>query len=292
MRTIMKPFAQFLALLNRRYWLLVAVMAVSAFCVSWLARQSAEVLDTRVFNERVHAAGPLPSFELKRTERLRSETIHDKVTIVTTLARRADGAEVEIAEIHERPPTVERKLFFPRTGVRIHLNDAVRAKSTFHIPPGDPILPRLQLMKLDPSTRCMVSLSGTKVHGGPASEESILGIPVVKLTTEGVNTQTQWLAPQLGCVEIMTRWDWRQKGGGLIASSAISTPDYVRLQEPDDGLFAVPSDYQELKPSERMDRVSEWRSKHFPAGSARDRSESARQSGDELYAKYGSPVRR
>lgn len=288
----MKPFSQFLTLLNRRYWLLLTVTAVLAFCVSWLARQSSEMRGTRVFNERVHAAGPLPSFELKRTERLRSETIHDKVTIVTTVARRADGAEVEVVEIRERLPTVERKLFFPRTGVRIHLNDTVRAKSTFHVPPNDPILPRLQLMKLDPSTRCTVSLSGTKVHSGPVSEESILGIPVVKLTTEGVNTQTQWFAPQLGCVEIMTRWDWRQNGGGLIASSAVSTPDYVLLQEPAESLFAVPSDYQELKPSERMDRVSEWRSKHFPAGSASDRNESARQSGDELYAKYRSPVRR
>ncbi|MBL8227132.1 MAG: hypothetical protein JNL98_01590 [Bryobacterales bacterium] len=205
---------------------------------------------------------------------------------MTVLARRADGAEVTVEETRTNPPTVERKLFFPRTGVRIHVDDTVHAKSTFHVLRTESAFRSLQFMTLDPSTRCTADLRGRVAHSGPVAEESILGIPVVKLTTEGVNTQTQWLAPQLGCVTVMTRWDWREGGGGRIASTATSTPDYVRLQEPDESLFAIPADYQEMKPSERMDRAGEWRREHFPPSPAGKQNERYRRSADELYDRY------
>jgi hypothetical protein len=242
----------------------------------------------------VLAVGRLPSFEAKRTERLTSEQIHGKITFVTTLARRADGAEVKMKENRTSPdrPMVERVLFFPSTAIRILIDDTIRVKSTFYYNRNEPEFPHFRLMKEDPATRCTTSLGGSVVHQGPGADDSILGIPVVKFTTEDANVHTSWVAPQLGCIEVMTRHDWRENRGGFVASTAIATPDYIHPGEPDERLFSIPADYMELKPSQRIDRINAWMREHFPEvprGEEHAATKSYSRSADESYAKHRTP---
>lgn len=231
----------------------------------------------------IAASGPLPSFELKRSERLRSDLHHDKLTLVTVLARRSDGAEVMVTEnrLAEDRPMIERTLFFPATGIRVLVDDTVRAKSTFYYQPSDPAFTHLQLMRSNPATGCRASLTGGTVHPGPGVDETVAGIPAVKLVSEGANRHTRWLTPQLGCIEVMTRLD-------SPGSTAISSPDYLRLAEPDAKLFEIPPDYAEVKPSVRIDLVNAWMRRTFPAvprGRMQDIS-SYRQSADQAYLNH------
>jgi hypothetical protein len=91
---MMKSIRSISTLGGRRYWMDLLLVAVVAFGVSRIVKRASDASLARIMNQRVLAAGPLPSFELSRTERLTSERIHDKVTIVTTVARRGDGAKL------------------------------------------------------------------------------------------------------------------------------------------------------------------------------------------------------
>lgn len=283
------------AFIQRRYWTVVALVALAAFGSGWQAKRVSTASPTRLMNQKVAAASPLPSFEVKRTERLTSERHHGKITFVLTMARRSDGAEAKVVENRTSPdrPIVERTLFFPSSAIRIFVDDTIRVKSTFYYRHTEPVFPHLQLMREDPATGCTKTLSGTLVHNGAVIEESLLGIPAVKIVTQDANVHTRWLAPQLGCIEVMTRHDWRENKGGFVASTTISYPDYIRLGEPDEGLFAVPLDYSEVKPSERICRLNAWMRQHFPEAprsEAPRANEGYRHSADESYAKHRTPA--
>jgi hypothetical protein len=202
----------------------------------------------------VQAAGPLPSFELSRTERLNSGHHHDAVTIVTVLARRADGSEVTVEENRIDPQRIsrQRRLVMPAQGLKIELDDHIKAKSSFRFQIGDPRLPGAAFMKHDPSTNCSKWLDGRLNDTlALAGQETILGVPVVRFERSGpANKHTVWMAPSLGCVLVRTKAEWGQ-GGTPDASVAVAETDYVKIGSPDDGLFAVPTDYSEMKPSDR-----------------------------------------
>ena len=284
---IMEPRQAIHRYFGQNFWLTLAAFSIIAFGVGYINKRFADANLAQVSLQKVLAAGPLPSFELSRSEHLQSDKHNNKLTIVTILARRSDGAEVMVSEnrIAEDRPLVERTLFFPLTGIRVLVNDTVRARSTFRYQQSDPAFSRLQLMREDPATKCMISIRGGAAHPGPAVEEEVAGVRAIKLVADGANRHTRWLVPQLGCIEIMTRNDWKDGQSGRVASTAISSPDYLRLSEPSARLFEIPSDYVEVKPSARIDLVNAWMRRAFPEvppGTARDDS-SYRRSADEAY---------
>lgn len=290
-----KSIVKFSTWLIRHYWTSLALVGLLTFAATRLYRMSADSSLSDLIHQRVLAAGPLPSFEIKRTERLTSPQHQDKVTIIITLGRRADGSEVSVTENRISPdrPMVERVLFFPATGARVMVDDTVGLKSTFYYSKRESVFPRLQLMKNDPTRRCLTGLAGEQTHTGLAEDDSILGNPVVKMVTEGPNRHTRWLSPQLGCIEVMARHDWSAGTGAQVASTALSTPDYIKLGEPDDRLFEVPSSYEEVKPSERLDRINAWMRRQFPEVPPTrnpQANESFRRSADESYAKHRTPA--
>ncbi len=88
----------------RRTYLLVLVLAsVASFLAfggfAWLS----VLASNRAALMAVQAAGPLPTFETQRTDRLNSDHHKDAVLLVTTQARRADGAEVTVEEDRANP---------------------------------------------------------------------------------------------------------------------------------------------------------------------------------------------
>jgi hypothetical protein len=157
--------------------------------------------------------------------------------------------------IYTRPgrPLIERKIVLPE-GVYHEVDDHTKSVSTFHYAANDPKFLGRRLMKRDVSTECAKPLDGGSTETIVARE--IVGqTPAVKFIEKGAEFERSvWMAPSLGCITLMQRHDWGDQQAPNFSSS-FSAPDYLKLSEPDDNLFQIPADYQEVIPSERHRRT-------------------------------------
>lgn len=189
------------------------------------------------FYRRVRADSrySIPPIVLRYREQTEWRDEDEPRVITRVIAYRADGAYAEV-EIGAAGNTIVRRLRFP-DGTAVTVYDRLREKRTSrssksefklwrnreHFYPGD----------------CLENLLGSsrgfrKTGGGTRA-----GLRAVKLEDERFGTEL-WLARDLGCVETS-----RIENYGKFTSTR-QLQSFER-RDPDDRLFQVPPDYQELR---------------------------------------------
>src|SRR5947209_4353442 len=222
--------------INRNFWI-AAACAVLVFVLaeSFTAKHVA------------HAQTSFSPFTLRQETRMFDAKNDGLLIDIKTVARRSDGARVEIGHIFGtrglQAGDNARKIALPDGEVLTaydHLRAATRWDSAearkrqrdmlFNIPGG-----------------CV----GSKEQS--IGKETIMGHETVAVVWPGPIEPrvTQWRALDLNCEALRARIEDKQPDGTYKVHNEISTVSLVP-GEPDPTLFSVPQDYKDLKPSEIM----------------------------------------
>ena len=190
-----------------------------------------------------------------------------------TVARRSDGARVEISS---DPPAV--KALAGRTikfldGSSVDLIDLLKSKTTW--PASEAQASVLRARTLNPPRNCVFAGETLASEGA-----TLLGqkVAVVKLGPPHGPRITAWRAPNLGCTDLQYRSEDARPDGSyklVTEDRAVS----LRLVEPDPALFDEGRDYAELRPSELGSRVDAW----FGVTSVGEDVQKPRDQADRLY---------
>lgn len=169
-----------------------------------------------------------------------------------TFAVRGDGASATVTRKFDRvgnQVASDRDLRLPH-GVRVEVSDHLEAVTATRVP-GMPAPPRSQSDIWKPETNCETAADGMNRRSKSEAGESILGFATRKIVEDNPTMRlTRWFAPALGCAELKQLAEFKAADGSITDISerrAVS----ARAGEPDSALFAWPSDYTNLSPSER-----------------------------------------
>jgi hypothetical protein len=196
-------------------------------------------------HDKLYAASNPPPFTIQQHYEVTGPHVGAAAVFeLRTIALRSDGARVNLVK-EPRKGWVSRDLRFSN-GVLQTVYDDVRAVVTVQLSASEQ--QNRRAMDLDPAANCALSLSGE--HGAHPStvqgQEERFGIPVSRVLNG--NNLTLWMAPSLGCTALEHFVDWDSAHPGTNTSRL--KLDSVTLAEPDAALFAVPSNYAEMPPSQ------------------------------------------
>lgn len=164
-------------------------------------------------------------------------------------ARRADGTQVTLAYdpmLGPDPVQAQMRVIVYPDGRRAEVYDALHAVTHW---PADPRHYAFQeKLLLAPPRDCVEQpwdyLAGYTKLGG-------VRVAIVKEFPRGSSGLTSWRAPELGCEKLQETLTQVQEDGSfrLVTETKFVS---LKLGAPDTALFAVPSDYRNLKPSEAL----------------------------------------
>jgi hypothetical protein len=162
-------------------------------------------------------------------------------------AVRADGA-TSSGSLDE--PNHVRQLKFSGRRTMITVSDISKLKTTrdaSYIPlPPFQSLPR-QRGDCKPNTPRVATLLGEEMMLGFRTYHYKLGLTTVQDAT--TREDHVWYVPDLNCYEMQSK-TYRRAADGTLTGEFEKSTTRIAVGEPQQELFAVPTDYQEVKPSE------------------------------------------
>lgn len=177
--------------------------------------------------------------------------------VESLVAVRSDGARARVVTSPRAAANGEvlsRTLELP-DGLLASYYPAVRAQSTGY--QSRAMVESDRGGRLTAESRCTAPavgrvLDAVKVEG----EERMWGVRVVRVVLEaGRMRSVRWMAPELGCLELRKRVEWRGTGGEVESVMEEEAVD-LRLGEPARALFEPPAGYDEVMPSEADARMA------------------------------------
>jgi hypothetical protein len=183
------------------------------------------------------AAAAVPAYTLSQHSKSTGGPKGDVIMESRTTGQRSDGSRVT-RTANPINGYLDRKITLA-SGLELTVYDEVKVVSTVQT---DPAHPRRVIRT--PNSGCLLPEKGTLMELGMISgQETIGGIQTNKI----VGGWTYWYAPSLQCELIQQEADFKD-------SKTLLVFDKIEYQEPDASLFVVPSDYQELPPSQAVEK--------------------------------------
>lgn len=175
------------------------------------------------------------------------------VAVRVTKAVRSDQSTVEQWEVQlVNPPFITRDIEM-NDGISMKVIDRLKVVSTMQLPRES--LRDRPLRRLDPASNCTVLLSSGQSLFRFAGRTKLLNVDVVEVHDDAGQ---YWLAPSYGCLE-MKKLVYRTDAQGVRRASSLREVTSLIPGEPDAALFRIPSDYDEVAPSEMGRRECAWK---------------------------------
>lgn len=162
----------------------------------------------------------------------------------------SSGSVAKISSVRKAPDRMVVRTVERVDGLSARVVDDLRLVSSVHVDNGN-----LGRRALQAQAGCITPERRQRVLG----TEQVFGFSAVVLQSSSPKSVriTEWLVPKLGCFAIRRTSERLQDDGSFRLVSEYRTVR-VDVDGPPKGLFEVPSDYTEVKPSEMWGRFSAY----------------------------------
>jgi hypothetical protein len=234
--------------LTFRFWFFVlTVVALPPLCV-----------ETRKRFPGIHAHAaatkmPVPALTAHYHEEL-DNTQRRRISTRWKVAYREDGAQSDSREYFTKEGASYkqmRTIRFP-DGRTLTIFDSDKVVSSVSYPAAN-YEHWKNTAHHDPSKNCASDLVGATMLT-PIGAEQRSAFDAVHFRANRASGLEVWHSPSLGCLLVGRKATFRDKDGNISDTSELIL-DFVTRGTPDSALFAVPADYEEVKPSEANRRV-------------------------------------
>ena len=193
--------------MSRRFWI-AGLVVLGLIALYWLSivwfLPSIEIRRARAEKYRRLSSAPAP---IPQTIYLKNSLVSGAgfvmLTGETTQATRSDGSTASMTRDYDVKGNVaaSRRRVNLTDGITADISDQARAITEMKVPNADEAR---VLARFTPNSQCKLRLGNYDNHSPPLRRETLLGYETVVFeSSTRDSTTTVWLAPQLGCAELV-----------------------------------------------------------------------------------------
>lgn len=245
-------------------FLLVLVGAVSFLIAQAVQRRSTLDTQNRVLLQISELPIPPKRIPMQiRYEEMLSSGIGAKPMLSTQrlLSISADGS---VSTINYQYTNDGRMYFTHRRlelsgGVSADIMDTLRSVTAYKAKEPEIEDKKRALYQWRPEDRCAIAYDGLRKRAESVRTEHFLGYEVLVFEKSDPSTRwSNWVAPALGCLELRQFVEFADDKGEFTQTSDLRAIE-ISLDPPPQQVFAIPTGYDHLTPSETLKRESEFR---------------------------------